>query len=73
MKDTRDMRDPQKLGETILVMRGKDRSGGTLSSLCDEFDMIFANVASYDDGGHISSDPALHHSKTRQDTPVEAA
>jgi hypothetical protein len=52
------MRDPEKLGEAYLDLRALGVSISTASSM---------PAPAYTDGGHISSDPALHHSKTRQD------
>ena len=65
---TRDLRDPQLLGETILGLRkGKKRK---LSSLVDENTQAMMLVASYQDGDFMSNDPADHHSKTPQTAPV---
>ena len=59
-KDTRDQRDPQKLGQLISTYR-------QLSDNEAPWDLLVNTpVPNYDDGGHISNDPALHHSKTPQ-------
>jgi hypothetical protein len=51
------MRDPQSVGENYLELRAAGVSVGTAASM---------PAKSYEDGGHISSDPAEHHSKTPQ-------
>lgn len=53
----RDLRDPQKLGEAYLAVRGKGLDIETAVSMPAD---------KYADGGFISSDPADHHSKTPQ-------
>lgn len=53
----RDLRDPQKLGEAYLDMRG----GGVSIA-----NAVNAGVEPYRDGGFISSNPADHHSQTPQ-------
>lgn len=51
------MRDPVKLGESYLELRERGM----------EIDMaVQAPTRPYTDGGHISADPAHHHSKTPQ-------
>ena len=53
----RDMRDPEKLGESYLQLRERGM----------DIDMaVQAPTRPYVDGGHISSDPAHHHSKVDQ-------
>lgn len=53
----RDMRDPQKLG--VAYERAR-KLGANIE------DAVLVPVSPYSDGGHISSDPADHHSKTPQ-------
>ena len=53
----RDMRDPQKLGNQYLEVRQQGVSIDIATRLV---------VDPYTDGGHISSNPAEHHSKTPQ-------
>lgn len=60
---TRDLRDPQALGEAYRTFRNAGIS----------IDMAVAiPVEDYDGGGLMSNDPAKHHSKTKQDAPVES-
>ena len=59
-RDLRDQRDPQKLGELISTYRQLSDGSAPWGIL------VVAPVPDYDDGGHISNDPALHHSKTPQ-------
>lgn len=62
----RDLRDPEKLWGTIQKFRvpGAPANWGLLCVIPSP---------NYTDGGHISNDPANHHSKTPQDVPVEEA
>ena len=53
----RDLRDPQLLGEEYLHLR---EAGLPIETA------VRWPVPSYADGGHISNDPAQHHSKTPQ-------
>lgn len=53
----RDMRDPEHLGYRYLIERSRGRS-------IEE--AVRTNAPNYFDGGHISNDPAQHHSKTPQ-------
>lgn len=57
MNDKRDMRDPGLCGIAYLGARKGGVSIDVASSI---------PVKPYTDGGHISSDPAEHHSKTSQ-------
>ena len=53
----RDQRDPQLCGLAYLRAR---KMGAEIE------DAVLAPAKPYADGGHISSDPAEHHSKTPQ-------
>lgn len=53
----RDLRDPEKLGKQYLRFR---EAGMWIEHA------VYAPAEPYTDGGHISSDPANHHSKTPQ-------
>lgn len=53
----RDLRDPQKLGEAYDTARQ--------AGLEIEWAVQMPTPA-YEDGGHISNDPAKHHSRTPQ-------
>jgi hypothetical protein len=53
----RDLRDPKALGEGYLLARKK---GGSIEMAAT------MNAPDYKDGGHISSNPEEHHSKTPQ-------
>lgn len=53
----RDLRDPQRLGESYLAARDR---GESITKA------VSRRVRPYRDGGHISNDPAKHHSKTPQ-------
>lgn len=53
----RDQRDPSELGRAYLSLRE--------NKVPIEF-AVGVGVAPYQDGGHISSNPADHHSKTPQ-------
>lgn len=67
----KDLRDPQALGETLLLYR----SGAPLASLSQEADRhvwMLSRVPDYDGGGLMSNDPALHHSRTPQTQLVES-
>lgn len=54
---SRDLRDPQKLGEIYLDVRSKGIAIETA---------ILMPVEDYENGKYISADPARHHSKTPQ-------
>ena len=71
MRDTRDLRDPEKLGRRILSEREKIKPRrARLSKVIDRLPL--ASVADYDGGGVMSSDPAKHHSRTPQTQLVES-
>lgn len=53
----RDLRDPEQLGEAYL---GRRSMGLPIEQA------VLASTPDYEDGGHISSNPADHHSKTPQ-------
>ena len=55
---TRDLRDPGLCGLAYLKAR---KLGANIE------DAVSVPTRPYEDGGHISSDPAEHHSKTPQD------
>ena len=57
----RDMRDPAKLGESYLRVRELG---------VEIVDAVHMPCDQYRDGGHISNDPAHHHSKTPQNIGV---
>lgn len=54
---SRDLRDPEKLGEEYLWQRG---AGASIQKAANAY------VPVYEDGGFISSNPAEHHSKVDQ-------
>ena len=83
----RDQRDPQALGNYLLWCRAeRSFKAPTLSVAYDahapEFwaaggpfkvdGITHKLVPDYDGGGLMSNDPALHHSKTKQNAPVES-
>jgi hypothetical protein len=72
MRDRRDQRDPQKLGE--MLRAGEFRTKGQpLSQYMDgHARAIFAHeVPDYDGSGPMSNDPAEHHSKTPQTVDLQ--
>lgn len=74
----RDLRDPQALGDKLLGEAKRVREAFGLSRaqapLSQVYDLHVAHldVPDYDAGGLMSSDPAQHHSKVRQDAYVES-
>jgi hypothetical protein len=65
----RDQRDPQKLGELLLSSATAARGAyGADIPITEVYDVHVRHipVEPYSDGGHISSDPAKHHSKVDQ-------
>jgi len=66
---SRDIRDPQKLGEKLLqdIMAVRETFDPSAKA-SDVYDLQTGTYphASYEDGGVMSSDPSLHHSKTPQ-------
>jgi hypothetical protein len=57
VSDTRDLRDPEALVEAYLKVRDLG---------LEIVDAVHMPCNRYQDGGHISNDPAMHHSKTPQ-------
>jgi len=55
----RDLRDPALLGKKYLQLRGRKRRVSIATA-------VKAEAPPYRDGGYISNDPALHHSRTPQ-------
>jgi hypothetical protein len=54
----RDLRDPGFVGEAYL--KAREMFGTEIEHA------VLVPAPNYQDGGHISSDPAKHHSKTPQ-------
>ncbi len=65
MKDTRDNRDPEALGNMIRAAKGE--LGISILEAADAaYEARLGWVPAYKDGPFMSADPAEHHSKTSQ-------
>ena len=64
----RDQRDPQMLGD-VLLMERKRTPKKKLAAVYDQNYPVMLRVPDYDGSGVMSADPAEHHSKTPQDVP----
>jgi hypothetical protein len=65
MRDRRDQRDPQKLGEAYLAHRKAGHPPGYAALLAQE------GCPDYDGSGPMANDPAEHHSKTPQTVDLQ--
>ena len=61
MRDIRDMRDPGLCGVAYLALRERPKRRRVPIG-----EAVQVRVEDYADGGHISADPAEHHSKVDQ-------
>lgn len=68
----RDQRDPQALGERIENHRAAMSPWHRERGLSQYIDVMDLSVPDYDGGGLMSNDPALHHSKVKQDAYIES-